>query len=42
MLSSTNYRFDLQGKLTVGSSPIAVNGDNGLSVIIESEGFIHE
>ncbi|MCP5078898.1 MAG: type II secretion system protein [Psychromonas sp.] len=42
MLSSTNYRFDLQGKLIAGSSPIAINGDNNLSITIESEGYIHE
>ena len=42
MLNSANYRFDLQGKLVAGNSPIAVNGDNGLSVTIETEGFIHE
>ncbi len=42
MLSSANYRFDLYGKQVAGDSSIAVNGDNDLSVTIESEGFIHE
>ena len=42
MLDASSYRFDLQGKLVSGSSSIAINGDNGLSITIESEGFIHE
>lgn len=42
MLSPANYRFDLQGKLIAGASPIRINGDNSLSVTIESEGYIHE
>ncbi|WP_022940305.1 pilus assembly FimT family protein [Psychromonas hadalis] len=41
MLGAVNYRFDLQGKLIAGSSPISVTGDNDLSIKIESEGFIH-
>ena len=41
MLDVANYRFDLQGRLIAGSSPIGVTGDNGLSIIIETEGFIH-
>ncbi|PKF61986.1 hypothetical protein CW745_08350 [Psychromonas sp. psych-6C06] len=42
MLVTANYRFDLDGKLAQGSSPIQINGDNGLSVTIEAQGFIHE
>jgi MSHA pilin protein MshC len=42
MLNSTNYRFNLQGRLVAGSSSIPINGDNGLSITIETEGFIHE
>lgn len=42
MLTPATYRFDLQGRLVSGSSPITISGDNGLSVTIESEGYIHE
>ena len=42
MLSIANYRFDLQGKPAGGVSSIAINGDNELSITIETEGFIHE
>ena len=44
MLSSKNYRFTIDGRLSSdsGTSPIYLNGDNNLSVIIESQGYIHE
>ena len=42
MLNSKNYRFDLQGKLVEGPASISINGDNSLSITIETEGFIHE
>ncbi|WP_019613164.1 prepilin-type N-terminal cleavage/methylation domain-containing protein [Psychromonas ossibalaenae] len=48
MLSSANYRFDLQGRLIINNNlittpfEIKLDGDNGLSVNIESEGYIHE
>ncbi|WP_051303203.1 pilus assembly FimT family protein [Psychromonas aquimarina] len=42
MLTAGNYRFDLQGKLISGTSPILINGDNNLKVKIETEGYIHE
>lgn len=42
MISPSNYRFDLQGKQVSGPNSISINGDNGLSITIESEGFIHE
>ena len=42
MLAPNNYRFDLQGRLATGASPITITGDNSLSVTIESEGYIHE
>jgi len=41
MLATGNYRFDLQGRLVFGSSPVTISGDNSLSVTIESEGYIH-
>lgn len=41
MLDSATYRFDLHGRLASGTSPIMVTGDNGLSITIEAEGFIH-
>tara|TARA_R110001583_G_scaffold10698_2_gene49041 strand:+ start:7604 stop:8098 length:495 start_codon:yes stop_codon:yes gene_type:complete len=42
MLNTANYRFDLQGRPVSGITSIAINGDNNLSITIESEGFIHE
>jgi MSHA pilin protein MshC len=42
MLNSTNYRFDIQGRPVSGVTSIAINGDNNLSITIETEGFIHE
>jgi len=43
MLTPANYRFAIQdGKLLTANSPIVINGDNNLSITIESEGFIHE
>jgi MSHA pilin protein MshC len=42
MLSADSFHFDLQGRLAIGSKSIAITGDNGLSITIESEGFIHE
>lgn len=42
MLTPAHYRFDLQGRLAEGSSSIRINGDNQLTVTIESEGYIHE
>ena len=42
MLTPVNYRFDLQGRLVAGASPITINGDNSLTVTIEAEGYIHE
>lgn len=42
MLSPDSYLFDLQGKLIAGGDTIAINGDNGLSIGINSEGYIHE
>jgi MSHA pilin protein MshC len=42
MLTSTNYRFAIHdGKLLTNNSPITINGDNNLSIKIETEGFIH-
>lgn len=42
MLATANYRFDIQGRPVSGVTSIAVNGDNNLSITIETEGFIHE
>lgn len=42
MLRTTNYRFDIEGKLLTNNVPITISGDNDLAIIIESEGFIHE
>jgi len=42
MLMADKYRFDLDGVLAEGAALIELNGDNGLSIIIEDEGFIHE
>lgn len=46
MLTPANYHFDIQGRLTTNEPParisININGDNGLSIKIESEGYIHE
>ncbi|WP_413699866.1 prepilin-type N-terminal cleavage/methylation domain-containing protein [Psychromonas sp. KJ10-10] len=42
MLNETNYRFDIQGRPISGVTSIAINGDNNLSITIETEGFIHE
>ncbi|WP_435234940.1 pilus assembly FimT family protein [Psychromonas sp. PT13] len=48
MLTERNYRFDLQGKLLINDSLIGdtftinINGDNNLSVEVETEGYIHE
>lgn len=44
MLTPANYRFTIKdGKLSSDSevSPISIDGDNNLSVIINSEGYIH-
>ncbi|GLS92240.1 hypothetical protein GCM10007916_33100 [Psychromonas marina] len=41
MLDTKKYRFDLQGKLVEGDNSITIDGDNGLSITIETEGFIH-
>lgn len=45
MLAEKNYRFDNHGKLFPDNGlkkTISVNGDNGLFINIESEGFIYE
>jgi len=45
MLTPAKYRFDIEdGKLSSDSdfTPISIYGDNGLKVVIESEGYIHE
>lgn len=50
MLITTNYRFDLDGKLLSSNASlplneeivIPLNGDNNLSITIEDEGFIHD
>jgi len=42
MLTEDNYNFDIEGKLLSSNTPINIVGDNGLSIIIEDEGFIHE
>jgi len=41
MLDIKKYRFDLQGKLAEGDNSITIDGDNGLTITIETEGFIH-
>jgi MSHA pilin protein MshC len=47
MLNEVNYRFDLQGKLLINGSLISdtytinIDGDNALSVEVETEGYIH-
>jgi len=46
--NTSNYRFDLYGRLIVNNTPITalyeidLNGDNNLQVAIELEGFVHE
>jgi len=42
MLTQENYNFDIEGKLLSNNTFINITGDNGLSIIIEDEGFIHE
>ncbi|MDA7746399.1 prepilin-type N-terminal cleavage/methylation domain-containing protein [Psychromonas sp.] len=42
ILIPDNYRFDNQGRLETGNSSILFNGENNLSIKIESEGYIHE
>lgn len=42
LLTPANYHFDIQGRLSTGNAPIGIHGDNGLSIKIESEGYIHE
>jgi MSHA pilin protein MshC len=43
MLNNGQYRFNLDGTLNNQSTitPIIINGEDRLSVIIESEGYIH-
>ena len=45
MLTSANYRFDIDGRLISANGSttvIDIDGDNDLSITIQSEGFIHE